>query len=353
MAAMRTAHACMLTTLLFSLLLLPALGAGQSPPGAVEAAAENDPWWEGDSRYPNLGTGEVGELPEEAEQEQRTWDRALPFLAQDVIDLGFDLPNPYGIGAVLARVEQEILISNLSVGLGGGELRPVDFLEFGKSEVDNSTGQIKLDAWVLPFMNVYAILGRLDGDGIIPMSAPGDEILKFLLPAVGELCDRQPGFPGRPDICDETLSGTALPKYEGNNVGVGVTLAMGWRQYFVAVPITYVYTDLDIVDSRIEVVQAAPRLGFTIDRGDDEMVAFFVGGSWIDVELDLTGSVVLAPEGGGDAVTIDYRLTQENKDAWNYVAGFNWDIKREWSVMTEVGFGGSRKHLIGSVVYRW
>ena len=52
-------------------------------------------------------------------------------------------------------------------------------------------------------------------------------------------------------------------------------------------------------------------------------------------------------------LTIDFALTQKNEDAWNYVHGFNWDVNRNWALQAEVGFGGSREHLIGSAVYRW
>ena len=53
--------------------------------------------------FPNTGFDSVGEQGEDA---PRVWDRKLPFLAQKVIDQGYDLPLPYGIGLTYANVDQ-------------------------------------------------------------------------------------------------------------------------------------------------------------------------------------------------------------------------------------------------------
>jgi hypothetical protein len=319
------------------------------------AKLETNPLFKAEGHLPVLETGLLGELPDEAEEETRTWDRALPFMAQMVIDFGFDLPNPYGVGGVLAHVEQDIVLSDLIVGLNGGEKQEIDFVDFGQPFTENNAAQFKLDTWLFPFMNVYAVLGKFDGDAVIPIAVPGDELLKFLLPELGGLCDRQPGFPGRPPVCDELLTGTAFPRYEGTNIGIGTTLAMGWRNYFVAIPATYVKTDINIVDSSIETTQVAPRIGFTIDQEGPGMLALYVGGSWMDVDLELSGQVTLAAPGAqaDETYTIDFSVREQNKDEWNYLAGLNWDINANWSLQAEVGFGGSREHLISSFVYRW
>jgi hypothetical protein len=36
-----------------------------------------------------------------------------------------------------------------------------------------------------------------------------------------------------------------------------------------------------------------------------------------------------------------------------YLLGFNWEMNRNWSVMLEAGFGGSRENFIAGATYRF
>jgi hypothetical protein len=53
--------------------------------------------------------------------ERVIYDRALPFLAQQVIDLGFELPRPYGAQFIGYWQEQDLILDNLSVSIDGRE----------------------------------------------------------------------------------------------------------------------------------------------------------------------------------------------------------------------------------------
>ncbi len=74
-------------------------------------------------------TGFVG--PErQGEDAPRQWNRALPFLAQEVIDRGYDLPLPYGVGLTYANVDQEQVLTDLQVGINGNDKEPFPFVGF-------------------------------------------------------------------------------------------------------------------------------------------------------------------------------------------------------------------------------
>ena len=79
------------------------------------------------------------------------------------------------------------------------------------------------------------------------------------------------------------------------------------------------------------------------------LVALLVLGSW--AEVDLAGSVTFDTSDsevpGLDAtVTVDYQIHQRNKDKWNYLVGFNWDVRKFFSLHAEAGFGGSRQNFV-------
>jgi len=294
--------------------------------------------------YPTLEDRELGEQNIDEDGDRVIWKHKLPFLAQQVVDLGFDLPNPYGVALVSAHIRQDLLLENLAIGINGPPDRDIDFVDFGTPYVENSALQLKLDAWVLPFLNVFATVGVFDGDANIPLKFVGSDLFPTL-------CAASPNLP----TCVRTYSAVANPSYEGTNVALGVNVAMGWDRFFVTLPITYAWTDVDILEQTVTALNITPRIGMTGDMGKRGTVAVFMGATYLSAELDIAGSVDLETPGGpnGDVTTLAFRISQRNKDRWNYLLGFNWELNKVWSVMAEAGFGGSRENFIAGVTYRF
>jgi hypothetical protein len=294
--------------------------------------------------YPTLENRELGE-PNLAEDGERViWNYKLPFLAQRVVDMGFELPNPYGVAIIPARIQQDLILENLAVGINGPPDREIEFVDFGAPSVENSALQLKLDAWIFPFLNVFTTVGVFDGDANIPLKFDGVDLFP-------NLCAATPNAP----LCVRTYSAVANPTYEGSNVSLGMTLAMGWDRFFVVLPVTYAWTDVDIIDTTVTALNITPRIGMTGDMGDRGTVAVFMGATYLRAEVDIAGQVDLDTPGGpnGDVTTLAFRISQRNKDRWNYLLGFNWDWNKNWSVMAEAGFGGSRENFFAGVTYRF
>ena len=93
-----------------------------------------------------------------------------------------------------------------------------------------------------------------------------------------------------------------------------------------------------------------PRGGYMFNLGRAGNLALFAGGNYLDSDLTVDGSYTL-PEAD---VTFDYIIDQQNKDSWNAVLGFNWDINRTLSWSLEYnGFVGSRTAWVSSLVWRY
>ena len=281
-------------------------------------------------------------------EEPRVWEHKLPFFAQDVVDMGFDLPLPYGIGITYAHIDQELILTDLEVGFNGAGTKPIEFVSFDNASAVNDSVQLMADAWVLPFMNVFAVFGVIDGSAPLEFTINGDDAL-----TQGGVDCTPPVPPSQVALCkllqSKQVTVPVDAEYHGTNVGIGTVLAGGWGDYFVAIPITYVVSDIDIADSLISAFNVAPRIGKTFDLNDNGRLSVYVGGAYLDVEMDITGSVPI-PGGGG---TIDYKIHQENKDKWNALTGGNWDISKYWSWTAEVGFAGSREHFITALTRRY
>jgi hypothetical protein len=330
-------------TFLFSLILMCA----QAP-----VLLAQDKYKEDGTYLPSLKERELGE-PVTDDGERVIYDRALPFWGQKVIDLGFELPNPYGVAAVYYWQEQDLILDNLAISVDGGPVQDIDFVDFGTPSVENTTGQFKADAWLLPFMNVYVTLGKFDGDGTIPLAIEGKDLLDFL--GFDRACT---GRPNDPEICDDILTTTALPKYEGQNIVFGTVLAMGWEDYFVTLPISYAISDVDIIDTNVEALNISPRIGINKPVGHHGSLAMFIGATYLKADIDIAGSVAFDTSGTSipgldDSTTIDFIISQRNKDRWNYTVGMNWEVNRAWSFHMESGFGGSRKNFVASATFRF
>ena len=334
-----------------------AVSDGDSNPDAAEsdnstpAAANGNNGAKTTAQYPLLKSGQLDVLTDEQKKSDRVWPHALPFLAQKVIDKGFDLPNPYGVAGIYAYINQAVNLSDLRIGLNGGAGTEVPFITFQEVETTNQSIQLKLDAWVFPFLNVFGMVGKIEGSTTVPVNIPGQETLDALFPG-NSLCTKPPVL--QPGLCSQDLVLLDHTEYTGNSVGVGFILPFGWSHYFVAIPVSYVYSDLDTSDSYIRAFQGSLRVGGHWQPSHGQMFAVYTGATYLNTEQDVSGHITVSdpnlPDGGFE---LDYVIHQTAAENVNYLLGFNWTITKALWLQAEVGFGGEREDFITSFTYRW
>jgi hypothetical protein len=294
---------------------------------------------------PNTGFETVDKQGEDA---PRVWDRKLPLFAQKVIDEGYDLPLPYGIGLTYANVNQDMFLDNLQAGVNGRAQEPFPFVSFDNASAKSESAQLKLDAWLFPFMNVFGLLGKIDGQAPLDVQLDGNGMLAQL----GITCGTPP--PPQNPLCaplqDQTITLPIKANFRGTSYGIGTTLAGGWNNWFVTLPISFVYADMDGKNTEGVSITVTPRFGKVVNLGGKGNLALFAGGNYLKTELTISGTEVTP----GGLLTVDYTIDQKNKDRWNLLLGGNWDINKRWSWSAEYeGFIGSREAFITSVVRRF
>jgi lipid-binding SYLF domain-containing protein len=279
----------------------------------------------------------------------RVWNYKLPFLAQKVIDKGYDLPLPYGAGLIFSVNEQEQTITGLEVGINGRDKAPFSFVSFDQTITKTDSLNAKVDAWLFPFMNVYATFGPFKGDAALDILIDGDGMLEHM----GISCG---GFI-RPDLCDSLEGQTVLLPIHttpsGTNWGVGGVLAGGWKGWFVTIPFNFSRVDLGptFADGG-PIITVTPRFGRNFSLGDLGNFALFAGGNYLESKLEISGTYRIPV--GGEELTFDYTVQQKNKDAWNLLFGFNWDLNKQFSWNMEYdGFIGTRDAFIASITWRF
>ena len=247
---------------------------------------------------------------------------------------GHELPLPLGISANVFFMEQDMEAQSIAIDIpplplptGPLQLPPGLPAESAKLESRATSTTAKIDAWVLPFLNVYGVAGYVDGE----TTASGF--------SVG----------GLPPELASLLPNSFAISYSGPVYGVGGTLAAGYNQFFASLDANYTESDLDIGDSTIEAFVISPRIGITGDLGGLSG-ALYVGAMYQDVDEQQNGTVKFPIM--GMAVPVGYDVISAAKEEWNYLVGANLKASESWNYGIEVGFS-DRTHVMATLNYRF
>ncbi len=302
---------------------------------------------------PTLGSRKLGQSVVDDLGKKKVWPHKLPVWGQKILDLGVDFPDPYGVSIIGTYLSQELKISDLAVSFDDGQTyQPFDWVEFPGSGNSTYSVETKIDAWLFPFMNVFAVVGYVKGNGNVPVGLPIEPLLDTL--GHGHLCPDS--GPLRPQFCDDVIMLDALPEYYGYNAGIGTVLAMGWKGFFVTFPISYVYSDMSNLEYTVTALTVETLLGHTFKMGNGMLMEIFIGGSYLNTTNSITNVFNLPlSEIDGTLLDVDiqYQIDETNTDKWNYVVGGQFQFSKAWALQALVGFGGTREQYTLAVTYRW
>jgi len=234
----------------------------------------------------------------------------LPFLKGIAGD--HELPLPWGISFDFYTMDQQYAIDRLEFSLPGVVLSDPSLLD-----VDNEIQHfdIKLDVWLFPFLNVFAIYGQLDAETNVDIS-------RAMLP----------------------LPVNSFPvEYDGDVYGGGITLAGGGEHWFASLTATFTDTSLDGgFDSSVESVTLQPRIG--INHGAWQ---YYIGGMHLDTEEKHSGIITIPNIG-----VIPFGVDLSEEDEFNYAIGVHHMLSERIEFSFEIGFG-DRDHTLFNIGYRF
>ncbi len=237
-----------------------------------------------------------------------------------------NLPRAFGIGIDYFSMDQPYQIDSLSFTPPPTfPLPPITDVAtiIVNSEIENV--DLKVDVWLLPFLNIFGIYGRIDGQTIVDLSRTG-----VLLP---------PSF--------QRLNIT----YDGDVYGGGVVLAVGGDRWFASVTGTFTDTSLSgDFQSSVEATTIQPRLGFRIA----ESTEIWLGGYFIDAEESHSGTINLdlGIFGPGAPIPIDFAVNLSQQEDFNFSYGLHTMFSDSWEATVEVG-RGDRNTALANLTYRF
>lgn len=269
--------------------------------------------------------------------------------------MGYELPEPFGININYMNMRQDINVDSIRFsGLGWDSYNlPSDLFDIkvGKTREKSKTRTVKLDAWVLPFMNVYALVGKTRGSSVShvsvdsnPDSIPsGDFMGKIIAGAVHNMYES-----GQLKDLNFTL------KFKGTTYGVGTVLTSGYDNWFGLVDLNYTQTHFDVLDGSIDALTVSPRIGyrFTTPGASRLHLApghlnLWVGTMYQDIQQTFKGDLndLTMPAELSGLMNIAngenkgrFNVKQHLQSQWNMLVGAQYEITRHFNVTTEVGF---------------
>jgi hypothetical protein len=344
----------------------------------------------------------VGEKNQAASDsiKQSHWPYMLPIWGKKVTELGFKLPNPAGLNINYLWQESDLVIEDLMIGFNGGPMYDLDeIVRFNKAKSEAIAVNIRPDVWVLPFLDVYAILA---------VGKPSTTV----------------GFgiwvPDSANTWSEVMNYETKANFNSTTIGFGVTPTIGVGGGWFALDMNVSWSDVDALDKPAFAFVVGPRLGKSFNLKKEQSLAVWVGGfrlklasstngsislselvdnagelqSKIDAgqkkvadnqanveawwnslsnaqqenpvniakydaanrALEAAGTILDKTEGALTTVSnssVQYSLSKRVKDPWNFTIGSQYQLSRRWMVRAEFGFLGSRTQLITGLQYRF
>ena len=179
-----------------------------------------------------------------------------------------------------------------------------NFVDLGStSQVFNAN--LKFDAWVLPFLNVYALVGYVHNNSLTHAHVT---VL--------------PGGPGSDTDIETELDGMVG--------GVGLTLAGGYKHFFAVVDYNYNKADLGF-DENFTATIASLRAGWMGNLGDHPTQIWLGVGNW-DTAATAKGHGTLE-----DGTRLTFEADQKPKTNWMYDIGINFEFSKRFQLVVDVG----------------
>lgn len=281
----------------------------------------------------------------EAPTEPIEYNRLFPLLGEKTINAGYALPLPAGVTLLGINNVQEQRLSNLSVTLSKGadpskdDLKETPFVSFDNVRSYTRSKQFKADLWVLPFLNMFATVGQLDG-----------EVDLDVLLDLADIGPLPPGA-GLPD--DITLDFTA--NIDAVTTTIGAIAVYGIGAWWGSLNASHTITVSSNSETDIKSTTAGLRLGRRFEFGEGHMVSPYAGASYLDVDTVIEGVYSLEDAfDDGDDLNIRYKVRQENVHKYSAILGLNMGFRNGTALQAEYNRnGGGDERVVLSATYRF
>lgn len=235
----------------------------------------------------------------------------LPIGRKKAVKKGIYLPLPLGTAVNFVYLNQGMKFDNLSIGGVNPNISDVQL----NDTRDKRTGiTARAGFWLLRYLNIYMTGGYSWG------KAEGKLTYKTTTP---------------PD----TKSFDIKIEYEGGQVGVGGTFAIGIKQFFAVFDGNYSWLFFDISDEPVKAYSLSPKVGMMFPTKKAGTGSFYMGAMYLNFTMIFDGKI---PSNG-----VPFKLYGSPEKNWNFIFGGSWEFNPHWNVVAEAGVGDRYQFVLG------
>jgi hypothetical protein len=260
--------------------------------------------------------------------------KGLPFMSEMVRKQGIDLPLPYGISANYRAQELDLGFTYFSIA----DIPPEDLEEFfnpdeSSASIDVSSGSIRGDVYILPFWNVYGVLGKNKTDITVLAKFNGVEYCVGVTLPDGRCLGQSIEIPE--GVLPVNLN------FDYETYGLGTTLALGYRNFFGSLNFTYTRSfRVGGSGDGTELFVFSPVVGYQFT---DWRAQLLIGFEYQDYSANFSGT-----EFGNLNYDVGVKVNK-----WSSGLGLRKEFGQHWNVLGLYAKGGSRESITLAVGYRF
>ena len=246
------------------------------------------------------------------------WPYFLPFGGPAAERRGHKLPYSIGITPGFYSGKRHITVDDPKLYIAGRTI-PADGLTRIKVKSRELNWSVRLDAWIFPFLSVYAICGytRQYTDASIGVNLI-DQIR------------RRRGANSKYFRLSVDLTGTTY--------GGGITLVGGYKKFFTALDSNYTVSALrgdlifgNTLSPDVKALLCSIRLGWREKIGKSYL-NFWIGETYWDTTNKITGNPDIPVVG-----KVGFSLTESTTRPWSTHIGTNVEISQTFQFMVDMG----------------
>ena len=237
-------------------------------------------------------------------------DRTWPIWGRGARKAGFEVPKPFGAGFLYTDLTTRMDFNSFEIN---GESQAIEaiFEPNGSGiDVDATSPMIRLDWFPLPFVNVMALVGKAEADGVLLIRTT--DLAQLI---------------GLPEVITETIDLTT------DMVGVGVTLAAGYKNFFGNITAQVSNSRTEGAGTDSDIVTTTAMVGYFFPR---YRMRVMLGAEYFDIENKMKGSIPL-PDGN----TLDFNIGVETEE-WAGRVGVYKEIGSSFEASAMYTFGDDR-----------
>ncbi len=328
----------------------------------------------------------------------KVYPYVLPIWGQKLTDMNIDFQLPFGLNVNYVYNQMSLDLTHFSMNFYDGKnlddiLNP-ETLNFKETIATTSGVNVRADAWVLPFFNVYALYSKNTGSTQVSFQP---QVIEHGLGANGNIKEIR--------TLEEAIEVDPV-YFTSNTWGFGSSVVYGWDNYFINADGNLSFSTSDLLDGTLKFFVGSARIGRRITFRNNMKLSLYFGAMYrnfvdrdinsgslgvpeldeamikaVDGLINLTQERIDFWEGMPDATpgkdenlqdlnkkhdnltsaktriedanAINYSIKKEIINSWSTQVGFNFEISQNWMIRGEYGYREGQKFFMAGLQYRF